>query len=152
MGLRRGLIDSNVLVAASTSGHQHHEGSSKLLLEGGKPGEYATAGHCLAEFYSTVTRPVGRGGSAMAPGRAYDALMAYRMNIEVLVLSLDEQLNAIRRFATRGGTGPLIYDLLIGEVATVFGISTIVTWNVRHFAPLFPALRVCTPADFDLET
>lgn len=150
MGRRRGLIDSNVLIAASTLTHEHHDASSTLLI-GGDAGDFATSSHCLAEFYNAATRPLAQGGSAMKPERALDALAAHRDNLEVLQLSQPEQWIALEHFARIGGTGARLYDFLIGEIAAIHRIPVIITWNVRHFIPLFPQLRVVTPTEY-LET
>ncbi len=150
MGRRRGLIDSNVLVAASILTHQHHEASSTLLV-GGDTGDFVTSNHCLSEFYSAATRPLAQSGSAMTPQRALDALAAHRDNLEVLQLSQSEQWVALAHFSRIGGTGARLYDFLIGEIAAIHRIPIIVTWNVRHFIPLFPQLRVVTPSEY-LET
>lgn len=144
MGQRRGLIDSNVLIATSSFGHQHHAASYEMLQRAA-PQDFATSVHCVTEFYNAATRGLASGGSAMMPERALDALGSHRANFEILALSQTEHLDAIRRFAELGGAGPRVYDYLIGQVAVVHAISLVVTWNVRHFAPLFPSLRVATP-------
>jgi len=56
-----------------------------------------------------------------------------------------EQQEAIRRFAAAGRVGPLLYDALIGEVARMHHIGTILTWNTRHMAGLFPIFASSHP-------
>lgn len=144
MGLRRGLIDSNVFVAASDIDHQHHPQSFELL-DSAQTRDFATSIHCLSEFYNGATRPASRGGSARPPKDVADAVARYAGEVEVLQLSQTQHIAALMFFARRSGIGPLVYDFLIGQVAVVHSIPLIVTWNVRHFAPLFPTLRVATP-------
>ena len=68
--------------------------------------------------------------------------------LEVLTLSITGHRTALTRFAALGGIGPRIYDFLIGEVALVHGLNIVITWNVRHFVPLFPSLTIVTPAQY----
>ncbi len=150
MGRRRGLIDSNVLIATATSDHIHNDPSARLLEAAGEQ-EFATSIHCLSEFYNGTTRTRFNGGGALTPRQALLALTAMEGAMEVLALSIADQRNALTRFGTLGGIGPRIYDFLIGEVALIHGVDTIITWNTRHFVPLFPSLRILTPAQY-LET
>lgn len=145
MGSWRGLIDANVLVAAAVAAHQHHK-SSASLISGVPARSYATPRHCLAEFYSISTRGSVPGGEPLPPSGAVEAIEAYVSHIDTLDISPSDQFRAIRHFAERGGIGARVYDCLIGQVAIVNEIPLIVTWNVRHFEPLFPTLRVATPA------
>lgn len=147
MGQRRGLIDSNVLIAAATQDHIHNDESARLL-QGAADGEFATSVHCLSEFYNGTTRPRASGGGSLSPRQALEALAAMEGALEVFALTIAEHRTALSRFASLGGTGPRIYDFLIGEVATINAIGVIVTWNTKHFLPMFPQLRVVTPTVF----
>ncbi len=49
--------------------------------------------------------------------------------------------------SAHGGTGPQLYDRLIGEAAVQNGIGCILTWNLKHMRLLFPDLLVLTPAE-----
>ena len=147
MGQLRGLIDTNVLVAAATAGHLHCEPSLECLESMPLKG-LATSLHCLSEFYNIATRNIQRGGSGMTPQAAVDAMENYRENLEVLGLSANQHIDAIRKFAATGRIGAQIYDYLIGHVAVVHRVPAIITWNVKHMAPLFPASDVVTPAQF----
>ena len=73
---------------------------------------------------------------------AIDTLLSFCTQVS---LTPDESLSAIRGFATRGGTGPRLYDWLIGEAAIAANIRTIVTWNTRDFLDLFPKLDIVDP-------
>ena len=70
------------------------------------------------------------------------------VTMEVLALTNSETLTAIREYAYSGGIGPRLYDFLSGKVAVVHNVSVIITWNVKHMTPLFPALDVVTPTQF----
>lgn len=72
------------------------------------------------------------------------------IRVAVALIGLDgrQPLDAIRRYAASGGTGPRLYDAPIGEAAVAHGVPAIVTWNTRHMAGLFPCLEVATPPAF----
>lgn len=144
MGGLRGLIDSNVLIAAVTAKHIHQSFSRELLASIAS-GQSVTATHCLSEFISNATKPLLRGGAGLTPEQAGASLAAYARRLRPLALTIDQHVAALEEFAERGGAGPRVYDFLIGQVAVVHAIPLIVTWNVKHFAPLFPTLRVATP-------
>lgn len=150
MGRRRLLIDSNVLIAAATDDHIHQE-PSLALLNSAPDATFATSIHCLSECYNGITRVHSSGGAALAPEQAMSAIAPYTASIEVLTMMIPEHLRALQCFSDLGGVGPRVYDFLIGYVAEIYRIPIIVTWNTRHFVPLFPSLRILTPAQY-LET
>ena len=140
------LLDSNVLIAALLADHQDHAASA-ALFEDGERSRYGIAAHSIAEAYATLTRPFPR-GFAVAPADAVRALDQMRAESSLLGLTAAQTMDGIRAFAAAGGTGPRLYDRLIGEVALAHGIPAIVTWNLRHMAGLFPGLRVVTPREY----
>jgi predicted nucleic acid-binding protein len=142
-----GLIDANVLIAATVWTHVHHSDSISALRHMAEL-DFATAAHCLSECYSNLTRTIASGGAALAPREAIEALDRIDLAFDVLALTAIDHRNALRSFADLGGAGPRVYDYLIGYVALVHQIPLIVTWNTRHFIPLFPQLRVQTPAEY----
>lgn len=145
MGPWRGLIDANVLVASAVQAHLHHEHSASLI--GGAPARsFAAPRHCFAEFYSISTRVAVAGVEPLSPAAALRAMENLLSMIDAIDIGRGEQLDAIRRFSAHGGIGARVYDYLIGHVAVVNAIPLVVTWNVRHFEPLFPSLRIATPA------
>lgn len=136
-----GLLDSNVLIAALNSEHEHHAHSEALARLDRR---LTIAVHSLAETYSSLTRfPWHR-----PPDEAWAAVAALRQRTELRSLTAGQQYDAIRHFATRGLSGPLLHDALIGEVARAHAIGTIITWNTRHMTALFPDLRVVTPSQY----
>lgn len=79
------------------------------------------------------------------PGRtAAAAVAAFASELTTVVMTAPQTLDAIRRFGALG-IGPRLYDYLIGATGEAYGARTIVTWNTRHFTPLFPQLTVITP-------
>ena len=135
------LIDSNVCIAAVIETHVHHEASFGLL-QSFRRGTAIIAAHSLAECYSTLTR--GGAPYRWTGARADAAIEVVLGELAVVALTAAQTRDAIRRFSAIG-TGPQIYDYLIGATGEAHGARTIVTWNTRHFAPLFPHLAIVTP-------
>ena len=139
------LLDSNVLVAALVEDHEHYDPSIGLFRTGAP---FAVAAHSFAEAYSTLTRRSERSRYQFSSASAWAALERIRAVVTLYGLTPSQTFDATRQFAAQGGIGARLYDKLIGEVAVVHGISTIVTWNVGHLQSLFPDLVVATPAEF----
>lgn len=141
------LLDTNVIVAASAPDHADHEICAQLLNVRPEK-QFAVAAHSFAEAFTTLTR---RGEAGVYRWTSIEAAAALEVarSITVLVgLTPPQTYQAMRDFAHGGGIGARIYDHLIGQAAVVHGIAAIVTINVRHLRPLFPALEVVTPAEF----
>ncbi len=149
-GKRRGLIDSNVLVAVSSIEHLHHE-RSVGFFSSIENADLVVAVHSLSEFYNAATRREPR-GVGLTPLIAKAILDKFVLNFEILGLTDREHIEAIRTFSNSGGRGPLVYDFLIGQVALIHNIPMIITWNVKHMAPLFPTLKVLAPTQFIKES
>ena len=137
------LVDGNVIVAALIDEHIHNEPSAAFIAGAAR---HATiiAAHSIAESYVTMTRQ--RTGFALAPAEARDVLDDVAERFTIVALSAVQTLDAVRRFSALG-SGPRLYDYLIGATGVRFGADTIVTWNPRHFIPPFPSLRIVTPAE-----
>lgn len=135
------LLDTNVLIAALDTNHLHHS-PSLLILE--NSASTIIAAHTIAECYSTLTR--GNGRYQLLGNEAWSLITSITTSTTLVALTAPQTLDAVRRFSALG-TGPRLYDYLIGVTGEIYGAHTIVTWNVRDFVNLFPALRVLTPAD-----
>lgn len=138
------FVDSNVWIAALVAEHVHNA-AARRFLRGSPASSLATAAHCLSEAYSQLTR--ASGPFCFDPRDAAEQVQLVAANVTVHSLSAAQTRDAIQRFAATRGIGPRLYDYLIGATAVAHGADTVVTWNVRHFAPLFPHLRVVTPAE-----
>ena len=138
------LVDANIFIAAIYPLHVHHNPSS-LFLAVTPPTELAVAAAALCEVYNHLTRPPPRYN--LAPEVVHAAIEQIARQMRVLQMPPPAMLDAMRRFAERGGRGARLYDFLIGMTGEASGIQTIATWNVRDFAPMFPHLRVATPME-----
>ena len=137
------LLDSNVLIGALFEAHPHFP-QSRALVDALPRRSALVAAHSLAEVYSTITRP---NRPYQLPGDdAWFMIQSLAQDFAIVMLGVAQHLDAIRRFS-RLGTGPRLYDYLIGATAEAHGADTIVTWNTRDFDGLFLGLRIVTPAD-----
>jgi len=135
------LLDTNVLVAALWAGHPNHAAS--IAVAGAAEARTTMISvHSVSETYATMTRinrPFRMSGIA-----AMAAIATLTTDIRVVALGGAQTIDTIRRFSALG-TGPRLYDYLIGAAGEAHGADTIVTWNVRDFDGLFPAMRIVTP-------
>ena len=138
------LVDSNVLIAALATEHDHHEASSDLLIDG-LGDRFAAAAHSYSEVFNNLTKP--RGLYRRSPTLVVESLNTLRGKARPLGLKPDRTFEAIAEFARMGGVGARLYDYLIGQCARQAGLLQIITWNVGHFRALFPDLDVRTPVE-----
>ena len=141
------LLDSNVVVAALAQAHEHH--AAALVLFAQWPAHsFAVAAHAYAEAYAVLTRPAAGAPFRWPAEEAWATLESVAGVTRLVGLTHGQTFDAIRAYAAAGGVGSRLYDKLIGEVAVQNGISCIITFNTRHMAGLFGALRVMDPANF----
>jgi predicted nucleic acid-binding protein len=139
------LVDTNLLVALAVERHRFHPDAQRLVAA---TTDFLVSGHSLAELYNTLTRPSTYAWHPTQAARFVEMLSA---RFSIRTLTAEQYIEGVARFAILGGAGPRIYDFMIGQVAVVYRLDTIVTSNVRDFTPLFPILNVLTPAQY-LET
>lgn len=84
----------------------------------------------------------------LTAGEAWASLASPRVVTGLIGLTPGQTFEATGRYAASGGTGPRLYDALIGEAAVLHGIPGIVTWNTGHMRGLFPNLDMLTPEAF----
>lgn len=143
----RALLDSSVLISGLVEEHPSYPASLALFNQSG-PHELAVPTHALSETYSQLTRLNGPTPFAFAPEEAVAGIEKILGTAQLLGLTPAHLFDTIRSYARTGGIGPRLYDRLLGEVAVVHSIPTILTLNTRHFRSLFPNLRVSTPAEY----
>jgi len=95
-----------------------------------------------------LTRGGERAPFGFTAGEAWAALASVRAITGLVGLTAAQTFEAVGVYAASGGTGPSLYDALIGGAAVVHGIPGIVTWNLGHMRGLFPNLDVLTPEAF----
>lgn len=135
------------MVAILAEAHEHHA-ASLALLAGPAPARFAVSAHSYTEAYSTLTRGGERAPFGFTAREAWAALASLRAVTGLVGLTAAQTFEATGLYAASGGTGPRLYDALIGRAAVAHAIPGIVTWNVGHMRGLFPDLDVLTPEAF----
>ena len=141
------LVDANVLVAAVAAEHEHHSPSLNFAALMHRV-RFAVAAHSFAEAYDTLTRDGKNGPFQFPPDEALAVLEDLRSRVDLLGSTPLQTFDGIRRYALGGGIGPRLYDKLIGDIAVLHGITSIVTWNLKHMGGLFASVAVQTPTEF----
>ncbi len=142
--MTRYLCDTSCLVAAISSWHEHHERTRAELDRRSNRGDtLVLAAHSLAETYAVLTRlPAAR---RLRPVDALAAIEANWRTARVVHLTATETWTALRAAAEVGVSGGRTYDALIARAALKADAATILTWNVRDFAPFAAQIRVEAP-------
>ena len=136
--LREHLPDVEVWAYGSRVNGLGHEGSDLDLVLRGPGLEEIPAdrlwdfAHSLAETYAVLTRLPGP--NRLRSGDAIALLEANWRETPVAHLTAAETWDALRRAERRGVTGGQTYDMLIAACALKADASTIITWNLRHYA------------------
>ena len=130
------FFDSSVLVTVFYADHPHHASSTKIFLKAGKDDFCAL--RTLGEVYATLTglplRPRITGPQGMS------ILKQIRERLTLVTLSEQEYASAIERASSEGIVGAAVYDALIAHCALKAGSEILLTWNVRDFTRLGPAI------------
>ncbi len=143
------FCDTTVFVAASLEAHVHHA-PAKVALERICRGDDAgfTAGHCLAETFSVLSRMPTT--PKLTP---QDVLSILEANViphfTLIVLVPADYPQAVRQMAGRGLGGGRIYDLLHLSAARKQALDRIYTFNEtewRNLAPDLESLIAAPPA------
>lgn len=140
----RYLCDTSALVATVCSWHEHHTRTRAEIEQRERTGEeLVLAAHSLAEAYAVLTRLPAP--NRLRSGDALALLEANWRDTRIVHLTAGETWRALRRAQRLDVIGGQTYDMLIAACALKAGASTIITWNVRHFAAATPEISVETP-------
>jgi predicted nucleic acid-binding protein len=138
------FLDTSVLIATAQVSHQHHP-PSRDLWDRCSASAAAISTHTIAELYNTLTAmPTAL---RLSPRNAVLAVETFLQRLTTVALSADDYLEALRRTATLGHSGGMIYDALHLACARKIGAEQIFTWNMHHFRVVAPDLadRIVTP-------
>lgn len=128
------FFDTSALVPVFQSDHIHHRSSTAVFRAAGR--DDCCALRTLAEVYATLTglpvRPRVTGPGAIA------ILKQIRERLTLVSLSDEEFISVLE--TSPNVTGNTTYDALIARCAVKAGADALVTWNVRHFTLLGPAV------------
>jgi len=127
------FFDATVLVAAVLEDHEHFERSFAVLSAAKRSSTFCAA-HNLAEMYATLTRYLGK--DRLSAEQALISLEKIEERLTIIALNAPESVAAIRKFASKGIIGGMLYDGLIGACALKAGAEIIYRWNTAHFRML----------------
>lgn len=140
--IRRAIVDTNVLLAATDEGRADHDAAIESLNAWPRIGLTAyTSGQILREYLSVATRPVAHNGLGMDRRAALANVRQLRARLHLLAENekvadrLMELLDAVEC------TGKQVHDANVVATALVHGIDTIITLNVGDFARFSGHLR-----------
>lgn len=128
------LPETSCLVAALSAWHEHHERAASEIEQRRSHGEpMLLAAPSLIETYAVLTRlPRGQ----RLPPRVVIALLDDQFIAQARVIALDSEayLALLRRASRDGVAGGPVYDAVIAACARAANVSTLLTFNERHFA------------------
>lgn len=129
-------FDTSVLVAAMVRSHPLHDLALPWqALVHGKTVRGAISSHVLAEFFNTLTKlPLGH---SLTPDFV-ESLITRELNttFDIIPLSKNDYLQAIRLVKNAKLKGPIIYDALHLQACLKKKISHLVTLNPGDFERL----------------
>lgn len=140
----RFLCDTSCLVVAACGWHEFHARKIAGLEQRAISGdELLIASRSLVESYAVLTR-------LPAPNRlSADTAMALLVEnwgtAATVHLTAQETWQALQRARSLGVFGGQVCDAVIAACAENAGASTILTWNIRHFARLAGGIQVTGP-------
>ena len=133
------------MIAAVCDWHEHHAAASAEIDVRLNRGEsLVAAGPALVEAYAVLTRlpPPGR----LSPRIAFAILDASFAGGEIVALDGGDFREFLAQATVRSIAGGQIYDAVIMDCARKGGIGTVLTFNLRHFAPLtVPGIQIVEP-------
>jgi predicted nucleic acid-binding protein len=140
------FFDSSVLVPVFYADHPQHAPSTKLFVEAGKSDFCAL--RTLGEVYATLTglplRPRITGPEGI------NIVKQIRERLTLITLNEQEYVSALELASTGTIVGSAAYDALIGHCALKSGADVLLTWNVRDFTRLGPAVAAIVKTPLEL--
>lgn len=146
----RRFFDSSVLIPVFYADHPEHASSTKLFLASGQ--EDFCALHTLGEVYATLTglplRPRISGPEGIA------IVKQIRERLTPVTLDVQEYTKALDSASSGAIVGAAAYDALIAHCALKAKVDVLLTWNLRDFRRLGPAVArlVKTPSELQSRT
>ncbi len=139
-------LDSNCMIAAVSSWHEHHTAAGEELerrLEGGET--LVAPAPALVEAYAVLTRlPAPH---RLSPTDAWTLVDAnFIRKRRVIALQGRAYRSLLRRVASDDIAGGRTYDEVIAECARRGRATTLLTFNRRHFDPPPPGIDVVEPS------
>lgn len=138
-------LDTNCMVAAVSSWHEHHQAAADEIERRLQRGERLTVpAPALVEAYAVLTRlPAPH---RLSPQDAWTLVRENFVKGKKLVSLRGSTYRALLRQLAKSGTGGgRTYDAVIGECVRQARAHTLLTFNTRHFDPAPPGVNIVTP-------
>lgn len=151
--MSRIALDTNVIVAALLSWHEHHKPALKILENAlSKPKQLTLASTALTEAYSVMTRlPSPYKVSAKD---AYALLQnTFRDHADIVALTGRELWELLETMADKNISGGRTYDVVIAACARKARAKELYTFNTEHFTNCVEDtdLNIIPPNEFRLK-
>jgi len=134
------LFDTSTLMAALVETHPHHPRALPWLIKAKQKDVIALMGtHSLVEIYSTLTKhPIH---PKISPSLAERLILEDIIpNFQTIVLDQNDYLTVLHILATNNIEGGATYDALIAHAAYKAQADKLLTFNVKHFKRVYPAI------------
>ena len=129
-------VDSNVVIAALLSWHQHHEQALRALQEALNNSAVVPV-HVILESFSVLTRlPSPHRLSAQDAGRLL--VNTFRGHAKMIGFGPSDLWQLVDLLVERDVSGGTTYDGVILQCARRAGADRLYTFNIRHFSRLDP--------------
>ena len=140
------LLDTNCIIAAVCSWHEHHgRAAGEISRRVGRGETLLVAAPAIVEAYAVLTRlPAPH---RLAPGDAFTLLETNFLEGSTLVaLDGPSYRSLLSRSKERGISGGRVYDGVIAACAVKGRATAILTFNDEHFRPFAEGLEIVVPA------
>lgn len=140
------FFDTSVLVTAVVTELPNHDRAHDCLVKHIQNHDGACiSNHILAEAYASLTAlPVKKRISPMDAKSIIEE--SFVNKLQVVPLSTEVYLSAIRKVSHQGLGSGIIYDALHLEIAESMGCTELITYNLKDFKRLEPQnIRVLSP-------
>jgi predicted nucleic acid-binding protein len=131
----RVLLDTNVLLAATSEGREEHARAVDALDRW--PGSGVTlyaSGQILREYLAVATRPAPQNGLGLTQSDAVANARAFRDRLRVLDETAQVRERLLGLLDETACTGRQIHDANVVATMLAHGLDVVVTMNVRDFA------------------
>jgi predicted nucleic acid-binding protein len=138
-------LDTNAMVAAVCTWHEHHAAAAaEIERRLGRNEQLLAPAPALVETYAVLTRLPGP--HRLSPIDAWTLVEANFIEpATVMALSGVACTRLLRRLAQQGIAGGRTYDAVIGECVRQGRADTLLTFNQRHFDPPPSGVTVIEP-------
>jgi predicted nucleic acid-binding protein len=139
------VVDTNCMIAAVCSWHEHHAAATaEIESRIDREEALAVPAAALVEAYAVLTRlPTPH---RLSPADAWHLLQAnFVEQASVITLDATTYTRVLSRLAEEKVGGGRTYDAIIAECAQQAGAGTLLTFNDRHFEPAPTNVAIVVP-------